>query len=221
MYRLPTGPLPKADVSRRERSWVFTAGSRHFAFTRIEYQASTRHDPGRPVVVARGWRPSAIIGTMVALLGGTTLIALAINSTRASAGYRYVVSVPLPPVRHAPRLEAPLLKPVVRATRHVGAPIAPLPVRVDPQIADYTVGELDNAVEPAGANSMSAAIGAAMTTGRLQQWATGDGGERGFVVVGPVESGSSGCRAVSILIRRDGDNQVERRRQCPGDPVTP
>ncbi len=219
MQYFPSSPLAReADVERRERSWVLNAGSRQFSLTRIEYRAVTAE---HHYVVHRrrsGPRPSRMIGAMLGVLGGLTLLGVAITSSRASAGYRYVVSVPVPPVRSAYRTApAATVAPAPRRARPSAGKAAPARAAViDPQIVDYSADATDMATEPAAANTLSAAMRAAMTTGRLQQWATMDGSERGFIVVGPAEGGAGGCRAVSILTRRDGDNHVERRRECSG-----
>jgi hypothetical protein len=78
---------------------------------------------------------------------------------------------------------------------------------------EFTVGDLDTVEATAVATNMTVAIRAAMSSGHLQQWTAADGSERGFVVVGPAD-GTSGCRSLSILTRRDGDNRVEQRREC-------
>lgn len=224
MYHRRVGPLPLPQpvgplTERRERSWVLSAGSRQLSFTRIDYHA-TSPSYGETIVQRRGWRPTTIVGAVLAVMGGTTLLGVAISSSRASAGYRYVVSVPVPPLRKMPR---PVVRPPSKAAATVpqgGAVAQSLSsVAVSPAeslASDHVIGgqePLDPVLRPTTAG---AAVDAALATGRLQQWSSPDGGERGFVVVGPPEPGTPGCRALSILTRRDGVNAVERRRECGG-----
>ncbi|MDP1025592.1 hypothetical protein Q5H91_00050 [Sphingomonas sp. KR1UV-12] len=206
-----------ANVQRRERSWVLSLGDRQFSFTRVDHSASFATGHRIEAATPRGWRPTAIIGTMLGILGGATLVGLAVNSSRASAGYRYVVTVPIPPAR------ALKVRPAMAVGAHA-AKLRPAAIRAAPAMVrddggatgtslDYSVGDLDSVETTAAATSMTSAIRAAMASGHLQQWNAPDGSERGFVVVGPAD-GSGGCRALSILTRRDGDNHVEQRREC-------
>ncbi len=227
MQYFPSSPLARgAEVERRQRSWIIHAGSRQFGLTRIEYRSSPAVE--RYVLHRRraGARPTQLIGAMLGVLGGVTLLGVAITSSRASAGYRYVLSLPIPPVRPfarpAPVAAAPAMTPHMTqgAVKHAPSRVAASGgLAIGEQVTDYTADSSMGVPEPAAANTLGAAMRAAMTTGRLQQWATADGGERGFIVVGPVEGGTDGCRAVSILTRRDGDNHVERRRECEAGPA--
>ncbi len=220
MQLRPTNPMPKAaDVQRRERSWIFMAGQRQFSFTRIEQSASFATGHRIEVSRPRGWSPTAILGTMLAILGGVTLFGLAINSSRAAAGYRYVVSVPIPPSRMT---KAPLRQVAANVAVRTAKKLDLVPARSPssaaisadvPEAQDYVVGDLDSPEATAAATTMTAAVRAAMSSGHLQQWSAADGHERGFVVVGPADA-ASGCRALSILTRRDGENHVQSRREC-------
>ncbi len=215
----PFAPLPKlADVNRRERSWVLMAGHRQFSLTRIDHSASFSTNHRIQAQASNAWRPTTIIGTMLALIGGATLLGLAINSSRAAAGYRYVVSVPVPPLR-GPTTHTVVVKPVrVRRAVTMSAttePAAAVPA-ASPAVPAYTIGDLDTIEATTSATTMSAAVQAAMRTGHLQQWSAPDGSERGFVVAGPAEANTGGCRSLSILTRRDGENQVASRRECLG-----
>jgi hypothetical protein len=219
MYQPMRGPLlPPSSIERRERSWVLSAGSRQLSITRIDYRAAAHSAPQVVIRTSRGWRPTTVIGAMLGLMAGATLLGVAITSTRASAGYRYVVSVPLPPVRAAYRVAHvdPKPAPTTATLRHaVVTPKVARPVAADAQDVDYGVDD-PNPVAFTAATTARAAIGAALATGRLQQWSAPDGSERGFVVVGPEEKGAGGCRALSILTRRGSENAVERRRECHG-----
>lgn len=207
-------------VRRSERRWAIAIGGREVAFTRSSYSwaltapASDRRlltsEPPRPTI-ARG------VGLVLAMLAGVTTIAIAVQSGRASAGGRYVVSlaVPPPPARSVP-------VPAPRPRHHAGVKrtVAATPVAVAP-VADEGALAIDEpgADAAAGATTLASrqqAIAAALGTGRMAQWSGDGGNERGFIIAGPVESGADGeCRALSVLVRRFGEpDSVEKRRDC-------
>lgn len=208
------------DVERRERSWTFVAGTRRWSFTKVDYRASA---PVRRVIDHRAPASrmplTTIVGAALAVIGGATTLGLALHSGRAAAGDRYVLSLPLPSrtiVRAVPPVSKVAPAAFVQPSQPVVAPVAavaPVARAVTPML-DQEAPAIDPVVTRLTA--MQPAISAAFRTGQMQQWLTADGNERGFVVAGPAEGH---CRTLSILIKRDGDNRVETRRQCPGGPI--
>lgn len=204
-------PFPSHDpaIERRERSWTLIAGSHRLSFTRIDHRIGSR---SRQLVAAEPARRWSLTGMIALGLGSTVAMAtlcLALNASRAATGGGYVLRVPVPAaIPHRAPVSRP--KPRPAAPRATATPIAAQPV----PIAADTTGMADDIVPAAPAIAVAGvqpAIAAAARTGMLQQWASADGMERGFVVAGPAEQG---CRTLSILTRRDGGNEVRTQREC-------
>jgi hypothetical protein len=206
-------PVPRHDpaIERRERSWTLIAGSHRLSFTRIDHRIASRP---RTIVAVAPLRRWSLTGMIAVGLGSTVAMAtlgLALNASRAATGGGYVLRVSVPAA--IPRkavVSAPKAKSVSR--RSATTPIAV--VVPTPAAAEATMAVDD--IVPAEASAITAttvqpAIAAAARTGMLQQWASADGVERGFVVAGPAEQG---CRTLSILTRRDGGNEVRTQREC-------
>ncbi len=216
--RLPVPYLREPEMQRHERSWTLIAGSRRLSITRVDHYAMSR--PLRPAVHPVPDRRWSLMGAVAMVLGsvaGVATLGLAMNASRAATG-DYVLSVAVPERTpfHTPRPKA--------AAIHA---VRPQPVAVAPALSPTpaTIAAIDEdstsfaAPVPARLEAMQPAIDAAMTTGAMQQWTSSDGAERGFVVAGPAEQG---CRTLSILTRRDGNSEVDTRRECAGAvaPVT-
>ncbi|HVF92841.1 MAG TPA: hypothetical protein VM900_00850 [Sphingomonas sp.] len=205
-------------MQRRDRRWEIHAGGKRFAIVFSDHRSSAPVASFQVLRRNAGLRPAATlsitkaVGMVLGLLGGVATIGIAIQSGRADAGTAsYVVSVPVPEARVAvavpsrPQVRRPVG--VVHTASPVVPAVAPAPeARVtiyDDQFAEDGGGQL---------TTRQAALSAAMKTGSLQQWARPDGNERGFIVAGPAENG---CRELSILVRRFGDeDRVEKSREC-------
>lgn len=204
-------------VERRESSWVFQAGRHRLGFSRVHYHALLQSPYARPV--ARRRTPlTAIAGTMLAVIGASTIVIIAVQAPTASARAPYVVRVPLParaPLVE-PALDAPAVpprrasRPAIVAKAPPGAPAIAAP-RPEPVVA--TIGDESDA-EPATLATRAAAVRAASVRGTLQQWSDPVSLEHGFVVAGPSDGR---CRSLSILTRKPGsEDVVEARKECDG-----
>lgn len=198
-------------MQRRERSWIVMAGSRRLSFTRIDHHAVA--PPRRIAAHAAPRRRSSLTGAIALVLGSVASVAtlgMAMNASRAATGH-YLISVAVPariPFHAAPLPPSPV-KTVPRRVAAV-APIDAAPALVTAAPADEGASYAA-ASPPPRLEAMQPAIDAALLTGALQQWTSADGLEQGFVVAGPADRG---CRMLSILTRRDGGNNVEKRREC-------
>ena len=209
----------RPSVQRRDRRWEIQAGNRRFAIVFSDHRASA------PVAsfqvlrrVGESRRPSGIsltktIGTILAVIGGGVTIGIAIQADGARAGVgSYVVSVPVPQ-RAALAIASAPATPIRRAPAQPVASPSPAfatnRAAASPAMAATDVTAID---PPTGLTTRQGAMAAALRTGAFQQWARADGDERGFVVAGPAQNG---CRDLSVLIRRFGDDdKVEKTRQC-------
>ncbi|WP_233150549.1 hypothetical protein [Sphingomonas mollis] len=202
------------DIHRYERSWTLVTGSRRWSFTKVDYRSSCtalqvidhRAAPQRRSI-------TTMLGIMLALIAGATTLGLAVNSDRAAAGNRYTLSIAVPEKPRTAVVKAKAIrKPAVVPVTAVAA--SPVP-SADAVADDTAVSVIDD--DPAPDQSvtrllaMQPAVSAAMRTGQMQQWAKSDGSERGFVVAGP---SAGGCRTLSVLIKRGGDNEVKSLREC-------
>lgn len=210
------GDRYRPTVERRDRRWEIHAGGKRFAILFSDHRASA------PVATfqrlrrvgpadARRLSITKAVGVVLGTIAGAGLVGIAIQSGRASAGVApYVVSVAVPEVS-APRTPAPVAR--QRVSRAVPPPIRRT-VTVAPVVSPEPL-YADNPADASGFTTAQSAAAAALRTGTLQQWSRDGGDENGFVVVGPL---TDGCRDLSILTRRFGDDdRVEKRRDClPG-----
>lgn len=210
----------RPSVQRRDRRWEIHAGNRRFAIVFSDHRASA------PVAsfqvlrrVGESRRPSGgavtkAIGAILAVIGGAATIGIALQADGARAGGgTYVVSVPVPQRAVAKAASVPA-QPTPRAVVHATAPLRTMVANnVAPPPAIDT-GELGSIDLPTGLTTRQGALAAALRTGAFQQWVRAGGDERGFVVAGPAQSG---CRDLSVLTRRFGDDdKVEKVHQCGG-----
>lgn len=199
-------------VQRRDRRWEIQAGGKRFAIVFSDHRSSAPVASFQRIrrVAASGSRGPSIsktVGMVLGSIAGAGLIGIAIQSGRASAGVApYVVSIAVPEAK-APPATAPVTQRMV--SRPVPPPIkratlsAPTEPTGDAYISEPIV---------TGFTTPQTAVAAALRTGSLQQWSREEGDERGFVVAGPI---AEGCRDLSILTRRVGDDdRVEKRREC-------
>lgn len=209
----------RPSVQRRDRRWEIHAGNRRFAIVFSDHRASA------PVAsfqvlrrVGESRRPSGLsvskaIGAILAVIGGAVTIGIAIQADGARAGGgSYVVSVPVPQ-RAVATVVSVSTKPAGRPASYSvsGRPraISSSDAAIVPATDTRDAISVDM---PAGLTTRQGALAAALRTGVFQQWVRGGGDERGFVVAGPAQNG---CRDLSVLIRRFGDDdKVEKIHQC-------
>jgi type IV secretory pathway VirB10-like protein len=195
-------------MQRRERSWTLMAGSRRLSFTRVDHYAVSQ--PFRVTAhhaQARRWSLTGAVAVVLGSVAGLATLGLAMNASRAASGaYMLSVAVPAGTPFQADRPRSPQTRTMHRRPAPMVPPMpAPVAAASDDDAAYAT------ASAPARLEGARPAIDAALSSGALQQWTSVDGAERGFVVAGPVDQG---CRTLSILTRRDGDDKVETRREC-------
>jgi hypothetical protein len=214
----------RPSVQRRDRRWELHAGSRRFAIVLSDHRASA---PVASFQVLRrvgesnrqtGVSISKAIGAVLAMIGGVMTIGIAVQADGARAGGgSYVVSVPVPQ-RAVAAVSAVPAKPTWRpTTRSVAISRPAVATNGYANVPAVDTGDAISVDMPTGLTTRQGALAAALRTGAFQQWVRADGDERGFVVAGPAQNG---CRDLSVLIRRFGDDdKVEKVHQC-GAPRT-
>ena len=201
-----------AQLIRRHRTWSLSAGPLQFTSSRIDDLVAQAGPPltGRP-------RPAlvTVAGTVIAVIGGLTIAAIAVQGSSADATPpRYLLSVAIPEVKATPRQARRVAGPslALRAASAESTPSSrPEPAPAAPEPEQSPGGDGVASLE-----SRDRAVALALETGRLQQWTDADNGEHGFVVVGDADPADGRCRMMSVLVRRDGGDDVQRGRACPG-----